>query len=287
MPKQNGKQTEEEALNWLSDMMARARKYGPFSEPHELTPALADVLLTLNPDNRPARNALMRRLITDIREGRFQLNGQPVIIATDGNMNDGQHRCGAVSETRIPVMTFFTFGVTRDSRLTCDTGTIKTGADFLSMSGVTDAHAKTAIASLLFQWDNTQAIKQNAENRPTTAQGQAKFFAHRDEIEDAALFVSRGGYSIFGSRSLAAFVLVVLRRINHDQANLFILGVRDGTGLQATDPRYVVRERFRTDRARLGPVPSRIELLFRAWNLWRDGKHVRSVPLINTIPVPK
>lgn len=287
MPKQKENQTEGEALEWLSAMMRRAREEGPFSEPHELTPSLADVLLTLNPDNRPARTTIMRRLITDIREGRYKLNGQPIIVADDGNMNDGQHRCGAVAETRIPIMTFFTFGVTRESRSTVDTGTARSGADFLSMAGVTDAHCKTAVASLLFQWDNNQTIKQNVENRPTTAQGQAKFFAHREEIEDAALLVSRGGYSIFGSRSLAAFVLVVLRRIDEEKANEFIVAVRDGTGLQASDPRYVVRERFRTDRSRLGPTSAKIELLFRAWNLWREGKQVRSVPLINNIPVPK
>lgn len=286
------KSPDEQALDWLIECCERARNEGPFSIVVELTPALANVLISLNPDNRTVRPVLLQNLIADIKDGRFVLNGETIIVSVDGVMNDGQHRCMAVVEANQSIKTFIAFGVERDSRLTVDTGGVRTTGDFLSMKGVIDSNVAASVASLLHQWEenNKKIVGKGTSSRPTKAQTQAKFHHRRGEIEVALKDIgSNSNMSVFGSRSFAAFCLLVLRRVHKEKADEFMAAIRDGVNLAAGDPRLVARERLRFDKDhRLKSIPLRVELLFRAWNMWREGKvSVRSIPIIGNVPEPK
>jgi hypothetical protein len=71
-----------------------------------LTPALAQMLLEKNPNNRRLSEQRAIHLANAIRRGEWQLNGESVIVSEDGSLLDGQHRCRAVviAEMAIPVI---------------------------------------------------------------------------------------------------------------------------------------------------------------------------------------
>jgi hypothetical protein len=281
--------TQEGALAWLTEQCERARRDGPFSEVGELTPALAKVLVELNPDNRTIRRNLVRAIREDAKAGRYLLNGETIIISCDGVVNDGQHRCLGIIEAGVPVQTFFAFGVSRDSRTTVDTGGAKTSGDHMTMSGIGDGNVVAAVTALLAQYERTGTLSIGESSRATKAEVRQRFLAGRQEIERAVALTTENLKSVslvFGSRSLAAFFLIVASRRNVGAAREFYARLRDGQGLQAGDPVLIARERLMAEKAtKLRTMPVRFEMVLRAWNMFREGKtHVRSIPIIGNLP---
>lgn len=86
-----------------------------------LTPSMAKALLARNKSNRRYRAYHAGRIARLIKGGRFRFNGDTIKIDRDGNLQDGQHRCGAVVEANIPVKVVIVYGVERDAFPTIDT----------------------------------------------------------------------------------------------------------------------------------------------------------------------
>ena len=111
-----------------------------------LTPELARLLLANNPNNRPPLLGTHKgtRSITAyaamMRRGEWMLNGSTLVVASTGELNDGQHRCEAVimAETAVPVQ--IVFGVDRETRSTLDQGIARTGGNVLAMAGVKNSN---------------------------------------------------------------------------------------------------------------------------------------------------
>lgn len=61
-----------------------------------ITPGFAKQLLELNPTNRPLSDHTVQRYARDMRGGRWQPNGQGIILTADGKLLDGQHRLAAI-----------------------------------------------------------------------------------------------------------------------------------------------------------------------------------------------
>ncbi|WP_303713330.1 hypothetical protein [Brevundimonas naejangsanensis] len=119
---------------------------GVFTVTTMLTPELARLLLANNPNNRPAQWGANRgtRSVTAyaamMARGEWMLNGSTIVVASTGELNDGQHRCEAViiADTAVPVQ--IVFGVERHTRSTLDQGIARTGGGVLAMEGVKDAN---------------------------------------------------------------------------------------------------------------------------------------------------
>lgn len=111
-----------------------------------LTPELARLLLANNPNNRPpqwGRNRGTRSIAAYaamMARGEWMLNGSTLVVASSGELNDGQHRCEAaiLAEAAVPVQ--IVFGVERATRATLDQGIARTGGNVLAMEGVKDAN---------------------------------------------------------------------------------------------------------------------------------------------------
>lgn len=284
-----GVQPEEEdaALEWLTGKVKQAvENKTVISELVELDPALAKVLIDLNSENRPINQSVLRDLKHDILNGHWRMNGETIIIADTGELNDGQHRCLAVLETGESVKTLMAFGVPRPSRMTVDTGSARTPGHLLSLQGVADYNHMATIAKWIYIWEQTKGDLNQAKSiRATKADVTATFFAHRDEIEQATRDISPTGSAAFGSYSGLVFAYIVLSRQNKEQAKLFFERLMTGANLQVGNPILACINKFRTDRGMLNNIPRRMEILFRAWNLWRKGHDATSkIPLMNRIP---
>ena len=115
----NGKTEFAPALK--GGLMRRARKApksGTEAAVIDLTPKLAKELLLCNFDNRPISIKRVESFAADIRDGRWEFNGETIIVADTGEMNDGQHRCHAVIMADKSIPTLLVKGVSRASRFT-------------------------------------------------------------------------------------------------------------------------------------------------------------------------
>lgn len=145
---------DAEANAWMTRCVGLMRKNQFHWEITDITPAKARLLLSRNPNNRTVTRAGVDRWAGALRRGEWQLNGESMIVANTGELNEGQHRCLAVVETGIPMKTAITFGATRESRETVDRTIPRNPGHVLSMIGVQNAHGVAATIKVILNMED-------------------------------------------------------------------------------------------------------------------------------------
>ncbi|MEO1775645.1 MAG: hypothetical protein AAFS07_11910 [Pseudomonadota bacterium] len=281
-------ETDAEAEAWLARNLAHAKEVGPVGVEARLTPALARCLLDRNDQNRPLSRTNLTRLCNDIRAGRWVLNGQTIIVAEDGQLNDGQHRCHAVLATGIAVPTLFSFGVSRDSRLTVDMGAQRDVGSFLAMQGIPNASAVATVCNYLIQVAQRGEI--GGGTFAPTKQEQLAFWRANRDVEDSVSFVPTTTAKI-GGRPILAAAHFLIRRKHGDQADDFIRALIKGERLDSTDPVLRAREwltdatmRARSQRGYKLTAQARLEVVLRAWNARVRGTTPQRIQATGRLP---
>jgi hypothetical protein len=283
VPKHDGGAAEVERMKeWLKARIDRAKKE-PFSEVVTLTPVLAKLLLENNPDNRPLSETQLGRLGRDLDGGLWEFNGESIIIAKTGELNNGQHRLNAVIATNQAIRVVMVFGVERKSRMTVDTGTNRTVAHFLGMNGHNDVNALAALANLIWMFKDKGRIPQNPQARPTKQQA-LHAVEHYSDLPDSISFASRRGVGMIASKALIAFVHYI---ISHERGSAaaedFLIPLIDGDQLRKGDPVLYCRNRL-IEMKRMRDQNAKVELIFRSWNFWRKNEHTTKIPLTGHLP---
>jgi hypothetical protein len=265
------------ASAWLEDRLKRASHGEPFSEITLLTPALAELLLKRNADNRAVRPLRLANYVADMKAGAWSLNGESIKISSDGFLNDGQHRCQAVVESGCAIKTMVVFGVARKSRTTLDQGATRSPGDYLGMNGISYPNETAAAASLLWQYETRRRVSYHSLYRPKKQQVQETFARH-PKLTDSVALIPRKGAVMAGGASVLAFCHYVFMHSDASAANYFISKLVQGDGLLKKDPILVCRERLHADKRM--KVDEKVELIFRAWNASRKGKRLSKLPVM-------
>lgn len=260
--------------DWLDERIENA-KVEPLTEVVTLTPVLARMLLEKNQQNRPVSSVALGRFKRDIAEGRWQFNGEPIILSKDGLLNDGQHRCTAVAETGKSIRIVMVFGAPRESRMTLDQGVMRTVGHYLGMQGFSDPNYMAQVATMIWQHREFQWVGKSPDRRPTKTQ-TLLVAQHYKGIADSVRFCSRQGAGVLTSIGVLAFVHFSISHVaGRAAADTFIDRLIKGNDLSNGDPILVARNRLISMRRDTGwSMTERAELLFRAWNFHRKGERV-------------
>jgi hypothetical protein len=101
----------------------------------KLNKTLAKELLAKNNRNRKVKENTLNSYISQMLNGLWKENGEPIIIDSNGVVKDGQHRLLAVVKTdysyNVPLIT----NVSPDVMDTIDTGTNRSAGDVLHLNG--------------------------------------------------------------------------------------------------------------------------------------------------------
>src|SRR5262245_40928937 len=92
-----------------------------------ISPPMAADLLKGRLANRPLNKTQVRRIIDDIRQGRWRLNGESIILDHDLHVLDGQHRLQAISEAGITVEALVVVGADPQVIPSIDQGSRRNG----------------------------------------------------------------------------------------------------------------------------------------------------------------
>lgn len=266
-------------VHWLNECIERG-KLGRFSEEVTLTPGLAGELLRRNEGNRTIRMVKLSQYITDIAAGNWALNGEPIIVSTEGLLNDGQHRCAAVIEANRPIVVSLAFGYDRDTRLTIDQGAARCAGDYMLMDGIPNASLQAAISRSLIAYEGNEGRSLLNTARVTTAEQRDR--VSRDaEIALSAAFAHHhfrtARYYVAGS--VLGFCHYVLSEIHHGDAETYLTQIATGEGLKAKDPAYAVRERL-LSAGKCG-AEKKIHIIFRGWNAFRQGRKLDTAKVLD------
>jgi hypothetical protein len=260
--------------DWLHHNIVRGRKE-VFSEVIDLTPEIARLLLDSNVANRSINAGTLSAYIADIREDRWDFNGESLKIATDGMLNDGQHRCWAVVEANKSIRVIITFGVPRDSRMTLDQGKARSTADYLIMDkGVKYATQVTAASRVLLM-ERRGLRGHGMKSGLTRLAVRDEFKANEQELNAAAYFCcGKHKNKILGGSGPAIAALVLMRRISPN-ADDFMAKFITGEDLKNGDPILSVRNRMMNTPGLV--AMDKLNILMRAFDAWLEGRTLSKV----------
>jgi len=112
--------------------------------------------------------------------GRWQENGETIIVGKSGNLLDGQHRLQAVIQSGVSIMAIIVFGVDDDEAMvmaSINQCKVRTVTDILKLSGHQVSHTAKAASNLLASLTEGDHLR---KTRPE----QAEFLLnHVEELE--------------------------------------------------------------------------------------------------------
>lgn len=273
---------EHATIAWLDAMIERSRG-GVVTSLTYMIPGVAAELLRRNEGNRCVRPIKVEHYARDMAEGRWQFNGEPVIVASSGELNDGQHRLSAVIDANTPVLMLVIFGVARESRLTVDQGAARTAGDFLSMDGVAYGTLSAGIARICLAYERSDGrfIK---DPSLTNAEVIARVKAD-EEIAISAKFAEANARYLKARITPSAIgaCYYIFREIDIRDANAFMTAVCVGENIKRGDPAFAVRVALE-NLVRTEVRQDRVELIMRGWNAFRQKRQLKQAKAIGNLP---
>jgi hypothetical protein len=106
----------------------------------------AEVLATLNPDNRNVRKWWVNSLARAITENRWRITHQGIAFNCDGTLIDGQHRLLAIVLANKPVQMYVASGMAKDAVFGIDQGISRDARDLSGSLGTGTKLANTELA---------------------------------------------------------------------------------------------------------------------------------------------
>jgi hypothetical protein len=252
-----------------------------------ITPQDATAWLRCNKINRPVRRRHMLFLAGEITDGNWQLNGQPIVIADDEQVLDGQHRLLAIIEAGKPIKSLVVYGITPDAFKTIDTGAVRTGADALCLYFPDTQQYIIRAAAVAVQWcnrfdrgvihgsvrlSNTDVIEYVDKHRSilTCAESLA---GYPTDSRPISLGCGTALYEMFS-------------RKNQEQAERFMRRFFTGEELVRDDIEYLLRTAFMRDSQQMAKysLAIRMRMVIKGWNWLRRGNDEGNRKVITVRP---
>jgi hypothetical protein len=257
--------------SWLESCIERG-KHGVHAEVANLTPEIAQALLDRNPDNRNIRQEKVAQIASDIRAGRFMLNGESLVVSDEGLTNDGQHRCVGVVITGISIETVFVFGVSRESRVTLDSGAARTAADYVGMEGIPYAKGSATLSKLLLAYERNGG-------RAFTGAAKISRLEILEKIRETPAITSSAAFAAVEHKHVKSWapssVISVCHFLLTDkdpvQGDFYMRQITRGLNLASDDPAYAVRARLLNIDVK-GDKEKKTQVILRGWNAFRKGE---------------
>lgn len=241
-----------------------------------LTPELATQLLELNHLNRPLSDIHVARIARQIKDGKWEFNGDTIKIADTGDILDGQHRLWAIMEAKKPVETIIVYNIKRSAFATIDTlRRNRSGADVLALNGAHRYRVQMAAAlAWLLRWQRGILEDWKAPHNRIENSDIEKAFSHHPAIVNAVERAMR--LRSFANSSVVAFVYYILTNKSVELAERMMSTLEEPAGVGIDDPFFRLRAYFTTYTRRKEPLVT-IALAFKAANTASRGEKIQAL----------
>lgn len=240
-----------------------------------ITPAYAGTLLAKNTKNRTVIKTHLKRLEECLVRGEWVFNGEPVIVACNGRILDGQHRLLACHNTGIPIDTNIVFGVDESVFDTIDQGSSRTIGNVLDIDGEEHYNSIAAAAKSFWGFCKTGQIQDGGGwTNGFTATAARKLLVSHPAIRESVKLCLKCEH--YRSKSLLASLHYVFTFAN-PQFAAEMIDVLEAGGGDKDRPFHVLREHI--IYCRMNRVPMRNRSLaaktIRAFNAEVSGEWVK------------
>lgn len=242
-------------------MITRVEKIGPEQ---------AQFYLRKNVNNRPLSRFQVVKYATIMEQGRWQLNGEAIIIAGDGTLLDGQHRLAAIIMSGMTVECLVVEGLPREVFATLGTGAKRNTGDIAAMLGCKNATWVAMTLSILYRLE-VGLIDQTVSAPNDKIE---ELLQRYPEVEKVVADAGASAIRKFFSIGLFAGFYIWLTLKHPKEAEEFFGQLKSGVGLISGSPVLLFRERMlgiKRGKVKL-QYREAVALLIKAWNAYLTGK---------------
>jgi hypothetical protein len=244
-------------------------------EVREVTPKLAEEWLKLNVYNfRRIDEKTVKRYARRMRDGLWKVSVSAIAFDPKGFLVNGQHTLLAVVKTGIPITAIVAKGF--DNYYEVDNGRTRTVTAYLAEMGCKDAGSTATALRYLWAYKNVGLDKvKHGYTIDVTVTELVELFERNKGIADSVSLARMCSHIM--TRSVLGFIHYVASESYPEEADDFILGIRETTDDDQEDPRFCLK---RYMLARKDPIRSRIisvknhvmlSLGVKAWNYFVTG----------------
>jgi hypothetical protein len=243
-----------------------------------VTPQLAGWLLELNTGNRKVSARRVERYKHIILHGEWLNTGEPIIVADDMTLNEGQHRLLAIRDTGIAVPCDIRFGITRKAFAATGTGATRSLGDVISISGEAQYASNIAAAANLLH-----RYRLGLPSSSTAIVTHQEILKDVRRMKDDLMYAARLAFRLKGLHSMRitnaptmAFIVLAYRHQNNQKRlEEFMEIVASGLASAASNPARRLYDRLRREEAEASTGPSsragaveKLALYIKAWKAW-------------------
>lgn len=243
-----------------------------------VTPDRAVEMLKFNTRNRPVKPHAVNRYASDMRNGRWQYNGQDIVFSDDGVLLDGQHRLLAVVAADMAVPIGIKRGLPAEVFATIDAGTPRGAGDILAMCNVLNYNAVAAIARMAVLFSASRSINEQVSRTEVT-----EFVLSEPSLQDALNAAKRAKAVVNTTSTAAVLFLANKAGLYADEIDEFVTGVASGANLELGDPRLALRTWSINERSKnrgiINPVAC-FSAVARAWTAFATNEELRLIKIM-------
>lgn len=250
-----------------------------------VTPEMAKEWLSHNPENRTLSQARVKELAGDMLAGRWNSdNRHGVMIDTEGNLVDGQHRLSAIChasnlDPNFEGMELYVYeNVPPSVRGVVDFNRVRSVGDILHIEGRKHGNLASAATGYILNWLDGERI--NAMRSKTE---KHQFILNNLDIINYAAVASAARGKVVPS-ALAAVLYLATRSKDADGAPLldahaeaFVDGIITNANLKLRDPRTALRNWMFNQRGGKQAQAAAFAATVQAWNNFVAGHEVGSL----------
>ena len=258
--------------------LTRVKNHGLKFDVVEITPDMARVLLKWNTPgpgkrNRPIARHQVMKLSKDIAARRWKLTGEALVIDSNGNITNGQHRLYGCIEANTPFTTVIIRGVNPHDFMVMDQGKTRRYMDQLPILGEDTMRAEVqAFLTRVYEWERGQ-LGIGYTTLPTNMELEEVRQRHPNYLESIRV-VGPLKSQFYVARSYLACCYYLFKLANAEKAHEFFSLLNTGAGLDVGNPILTLRNRL-TRQTKKTTVPGNelMAITIKAWNAWVRGKN--------------
>lgn len=267
-----------------------------------IDPDSARMLLEGNIGNRPLSKATVARYAKEMKEGRWQPNGQSFSIFWDDKrciLLNGQHRLLALIEANVTLPFVVVEEDSADVFSTLDIGKTRATNVILGMAGFQNVNVLQSIARITINYERFADSKEPWERVGITAPEILAWVREHDGpvLLQAIHHYNQAHLRLSPTNTWYGGVawLVATRSAHKDEWLRFHEAYSTGAGLDSGSPVLALRS-YTINRSRLigkfaqsaWDRQAHVAVGIRAWNDWLAGKETRYYKYQrNSLPMPK
>lgn len=238
-----------------------------------ITPTDAADMLARNSTNRPINKNSVARYAREMETGEWMENGQTILIGSNNQLLDGQHRLTACVRSNTPFKAIVIGGLTPTTMLTIDTGRSRTASDILGIFGYKNVRQLTALTRLALTWGkDSRELSAFAISRIDIPE----ILRRVEEEPELQAYADPNPAQVVGlSGSAHNFLNYLLQPIDGEWAEeYFRILAGGGVDNPVGHPIIALRNRLALMLQEQHSKSRGIQIAFgiKAWNAWRDGR---------------